>query len=216
MASLRPMLVLLAGLAATASAARHGLDEPFPGETAAVNEGTLRFLPAPPPRLHHQTSRITLSRTSLADGWTRHAQCHRGLDPVPALQVVFHPAHTRGLRILRAEGVGRARVEGATVQLEDVRAGAELCIEAATRTLHRNPDGTYTLRNGPFMRRFLDGYYPLHLVLEVDPGDSGLTLLAAEPAPQPGLTLTRGARGVRLEAWFEGRLVTRLRFAPGG
>jgi hypothetical protein len=104
-------------------------------------------------------------------------------------------------------------VEGASVQLEGVGQGARLCISGEMRTLSDNGDGTFSLHSGPFMRRFLDGYYPMHVTLEVDYAGTGLRFLALTPAPQPGLSLSEGDHTVKIDAWFEGRLRTELRFS---
>ncbi|MGD8911541.1 MAG: hypothetical protein PVJ68_02195 [Candidatus Thiodiazotropha sp.] len=45
---------------------------------------------------------------------------------------------------------------------------AAICLQAETQSLHPTGQGGYQLRNGPYMRRFLDGYYPMLLTLQVD------------------------------------------------
>ena len=89
--------------------------------------------------------------------------------------------------------------------------GAKLCLNARTRVLTRNEDGSYTVRNGPYMRRFLDGYYPMRVSVELRYPCGRLQLSGSSPRPQQGLTVTETACGVSLDAWFQGRLVTELR-----
>lgn len=174
-----------------------------------VNEGVLRFLPVPPAQpVHHYINRIRIHAGSLRDGWIGLEQCHEHLDAVPRAEVTFSPERIRKLRVLSAEGIGRAWVEGASVQLEAVAPGAGLCIAAESRALAALPGGRYLLRNGPYMRRFLDGYYPMHVSMQIELEVAGLEWEAVRPAPQPGFALSRRGRQVAIEAWFEGRLFT--------
>jgi hypothetical protein len=112
------------------------------------------------------------------------------------------------------EGIGRAWVEGASIQLENVRDAASLCIRAESRVVRLLPGNRFVVRNGPFMRRFLDGYYPMHVTLEIilPPGD--WVLEKSEPAVQPGFSVTRNPAGIVVDAWFEGELETEFYFMP--
>lgn len=178
----------------------------------AVNEGELVFLPDPPKKpFHHQVNTLVLSPASLESGWVEMIQCHRHLDRVPAAQVVYGHANTRRLRIDHFSGIGRAWVEGPTVQLKDIDHGAVLCVRAESRALHRNGDGTWTLRNGPFMRRFLDGYYPMRVELDLRMPEGLLRLVSVSPPPQPGFRVEASPDRIRYDAVFEGRLVTEIR-----
>lgn len=178
-----------------------------------VNEGELHFLTAAPDRpVHHHQNRITLRAESLATGWAGLEQCHRHLDAVSRLEIVYHPERIRALRIVRAENIGRAWLEGHGVQLENIGPEATICIEAETRALLPDGPGAYVLRNGPYMRRFLDGFYPMRVTMSVSLTDSGLRFAAMTPPEQPGLILTAGENEVGYDAWFEGRLNTRIRF----
>lgn len=178
-----------------------------------VNEGELRFLPQRPDKpVHQHRNLITITDSSLQDGWIHLQQCHHNLDSVPAAQIVYSPERIRNIRIERVEGIVRSWVDGPTVQLEGVGKGAVLCLRAESRALFREEGDRYLLRNGPYMRRFLDGYYPMFVSLQVSYPDQ-LTLDSVRPAPQPGLTLEQDNQRVTLETWFEGRLVTELRFS---
>jgi hypothetical protein len=68
--------------------------------------------------------------------------------------------------VLSVSNIGSAWVEGHTVQLTDIEAKSKVCISADKKALSHQ-DGRYYLRLGPFMRRFLDGYYPMHVQVEV-------------------------------------------------
>ena len=133
---------------------------------------------------------------------------------MPRSQVVFREGFVRDLRILRADGIGHAWVEGPTVQLKDVGPKAMLCLQADTRALSPPTEHTYYLRNGPYMRRFLDGYYPMRLSLSVHLATPKVQFVGITPPPQPGFQVDATARDVEVKALFEGRLRTEMRFQP--
>jgi hypothetical protein len=214
------MYFVLLGLclvAGTVSATDAEFDAAFPpeAETGHVNEGALEFLASPPPgRAHAHSNRITLTASSLQDGWASLYQCHDNLDSVSSAQIVYNSERIRKLQVASVAGIGHARVEGHTIQLEDVSDTAGLCIHAESRVVHPLSAGRFVVRNGPFMRRFLDGYYPMHVTLEIrlPPGD--WTLEQSLPAAQPGFAVTRRPDGIEADAWFEGKLVTEFYFTP--
>lgn len=213
-----PTLVLAAAIFSSHSAAGKD-DEPgwpaddFDIDVRAVNEGELRFLDSPPEQpVHHHHNRMEILSTSLADGWVRLNQCHSHLDPVPDTQIVYHPDRVRGLEIVSRSGIGRARVEGHTIQMEEIRRGARICISADTRALSAGGKGRFLLKNGPFMRQFLDGFYPMHVTMEIRIPGPCLALRRVDPKPRPGFTLTEEPGVVYIDAWFEGRLTTAIEF----
>jgi hypothetical protein len=184
-----------------------------------VSEGELAFLPSRPTRadgrpLPHSFNRLTIAADSLDSGWVWLQQCHRGLDAVAEAQVVYRYKQMRGLRVASHSNIGRAWVEGASVQLQDVGREAKLCIEAEVRVFYRNPDGSFSLVNGPYHRKFLDGYYPYHVTLEVHYPADRLAFRTTRPSAQPGLVVMAAPGTLTLDAWFEGKLNTEIHFAP--
>jgi hypothetical protein len=180
-----------------------------------VNEGELHFLLQPPPRpVHHHQNRINIISSSLEEGWVMLEQCHEHLDAVPELEILYHPERIRGIRILESAGIGSSRVLGHRVQLQDVGPGARLCLRAESRALKRRPEGGWLLQNGPYMRRFLDGFYPMRMSLEIRYPPQLLRLVEREPQPQPGFRLHERPGFIEADAWFEGRLFTRFSFRP--
>lgn len=194
------------------AAAVHAADEL---EMLDINEGELRFLtrtPAEPP--HEQSTHILVNEESLKSGWITMRQCHYHLAPVGAMQVVFNKDRARNIKIVQAHNIKRAWVESASVQLEGVEKEAVLCIQSENRSFRRNgADGTYEWRGGPYMRRFLDGYFPMHVKVAIDYPAKQLQLKTIEPAPLK-LKATTLPGHVRTDAMFEGRLVISARFAP--
>ncbi|MEF8793564.1 hypothetical protein [Thiohalorhabdus sp.] len=176
-----------------------------------------RFLAEPPrEEVHHHRNRITIDKRALKTGWTHLEQCHSNMDALGATQIVFREERIRAIEVLSTANIEQARVEGPTVQLDGVREGAEICLKAETRNLEQTGDKTFVLRNGPFMRRLFDSYFPLHVSLEVRFPAEALVFRSLEPAPRPGLDLHQETGRISIEAWFSGTLRTRLRFQASG
>ena len=182
-------------------------------DVSEVSDGDLRFLlTAPDHQVHHQRNRITLSQDSLKTGWVQLDQCHHSLDAVATSQIVFSKNRVRHLRVVRSENIGRAWVVNNTVQMEDIQHEALLCLTTESRALNNDAPGRYVLHNGPYQRRFLDGYYPMRVSLTVNLGDSGLKYVSVDPPVQPGFSFHLGANEIGYDTWFEGRLITNISF----
>jgi hypothetical protein len=188
-------------------------DDDLEARIARVNGGDLVFLSKPPSGpVHHHHSQITLDADSLDNGWVTMVQCHSHLDAVPRTQVVYHQTRSRDLSILSYENIEQAWVEGHTVQLADVGHAASICIRVRTRTLEFNEDGSFSLRGGPFMRRFLDGYYPMHVSMNIEVPPGYLRFSDSRPQRQDGFSVQETSGGLYVDTWFEGKLYTELRF----
>lgn len=182
-----------------------------------VNTGPLRFLDSAPARqVHHHSSHMRITDQSLLSGWVRLDQCHHNLDAVALSQILYREGHIRGLQIVSSHAIGSARVEGHSVQLEDVGPGAHICVTAESLVLSRDEDGDLLIRNGPFMRRFLDGYYPMRVSLRYEFPAGRLAVRDIEPAAQAGMQVEIGEGRVEVEALFEGMLFTLLRLCERG
>lgn len=185
-------------------------DEPdLASQVALVNEGELEFLSSTAAAgAHYHRNRIAITEASLDLGWVDLVQCHENIDPVPAAQILFRADGIRDLRIDHSRNIGNAWVDGHSIQLEDVGPRAELCIRAQSRALQSLGDGLFRLRNGPYMRRFLDGYYPMRVALTIDYPDQRLRLVGQTPVSQEGFNVASTQGGLQVDATFEGRLVT--------
>lgn len=208
---------LLAAACATAAAppmSAEELEAWFNGNGAAeVNEGVLTFLAAPPAKpVHHHQNRIRITPDSLASGWTELEQCHDHLDAVPEAQITFREGYIRNLRVLETHAISKAWVEGSSVQLLGVSPGARLCLAAQTRALNNSGGGYFTLNNGPYMRKFLDGYYPMQVSIQIHYPPQLLQVLDISPAEQPGLRISQQPGLVDIETTFEGELRTQVQF----
>lgn len=157
-------------------------------------------------------TRLTISSDSLNSGWVGIRQCHDNLDPVPDAEVVYRFRAMRGLHITESNHIEKSWVEGQSVQLKNVERPARLCIEAEAQVLYREEDGSYRLRYGPFQRKFLDGYFPYHVSLDVYYPEKRMVVSHIEPPPEMGYSLEIGPRTLRADVWFTGRLIFEYRF----
>ena len=177
--------------------------------TAAVNDGELEFISAADAiGAHAHRNHIRITDDSLEQGWVGLEQCHENIDAVPAAQILFRNGGVRKLEIASSSNIGKAWVEGHTVQLEDIAKHATLCIRAESQALQLLGQGHYRLRNGPYMRRFLDGYYPMRVALSIDYPADRIKLVSQSPTNQPGFDVHQREQSVDVDATFEGRLVT--------
>ncbi|MFP5410429.1 MAG: hypothetical protein ACLGG6_05590 [Gammaproteobacteria bacterium] len=178
-----------------------------------VNEGELHFLEkAPAKAVHHHQNWFRIDENSLATGWVGLVQCHDNLDAVPRAQITFREGFVRDLKVLSFNEIENAWIEGASVQLVNVRRGARLCLAADTRALRNTGNGYYNLYSGPYMRKFLDGYYPMRLTLDIQYPTGLLALLDVSPGAQPGFRLDDAPGHLRMDAIFEGVLQTLAQF----
>jgi len=178
-----------------------------------VNEGVLHFLARSPAKLiHHHHNRILINAESLNSGWVTLRQCHTNLDAVPRAQITFREGYVRDLKVESATRIKQAWVEDATIQLVDVEPRARLCLLAQTRAFRNTGNGYFSLTSGPYMRKFLDGYYPMRVTLDIDYPAKTLQLIDIAPQAQPGLILNAKRGAIRLDATFEGELNTLIQF----
>lgn len=178
-----------------------------------VNEGSLNFLQTVPARpVHHHQNHIRIHADSLESGWVSLSQCHDNLDAVPNLQITFRENFVRDLKVVSADRIGQAWVEGPSVQLLNIEPGARLCLSALTRALRNTGNGYFNLSSGPYMRKFLDGYYPMRVSLDIDYPAKHLRLIDIAPPAQPGLVLDERPGTLHLEALFEGELQFLIQF----
>lgn len=201
-------------LAASPPMSAQELDAWFNGNGASeVNEGVLTFLSTPPAKpAHHHQNRIRITLDSLASGWTELVQCHDHLDAVPRTQITFHEGFVRDLRVVEARAIDEAWVQGSSIQLRGVSPGARLCLAAQTRALKDSGNGYYTLNNGPYMRKFLDGYYPMQVSLRLEYPAGLLQVVDVSPAEQQGFFVNQQSGLVSIETLFEGELRTQVQF----
>ena len=89
---------------------------------------------------------------------------------------------------------------------------AQLCITADVKILYKNKNGSFKLLNGPYHRRFLDGYFPFHLTLKVIYPNTHLKYIKSKPQSQPGFKIRHSKNTLIIDTYFTGKLNTEIEF----
>ncbi len=178
-----------------------------------VNEGELQFIqPIENTPILHSKSEFWLDENSLQSGWVKLKQCYSGLDAVGRTDVVYAYEAMRSLQVTYTKQISSYTVAGNKVELEDVQAGAELCVQAQVKIFQVLGDGRYRIRNGPYHRKFFDGYYPYHVSITIDYSGVPLSFRSVQPPPQPGFDVKVRPSGLFIDSWFEGVLELQIEF----
>ena len=86
------------------------------------------------------------------------------------------------------------------------------CRTRCQHIFRQGEDGKYFLVNGPFQRRFLDSYFPMHVSLTVKYPHRQLRFIKIHPARQPGFSVNVSGNKIDIDTWFEGKLVIGVEF----
>lgn len=207
-----------------AGASREALEKWFEEDTSTktkvedINEGQLDFLKQAPAgeAIHHHQNKVKITAESLDEGWAQLEQCHENLDQVAAMQITFRDGYIRDMQVTEQRNIGEAWVEGSSLQLSNVGENARICLQARTRALRFQDDGTYVLVNGPYMRKFLDGYYPMRVSMQIEYPANLLKVGTVTPNNQPGFAVQQQEGVVGFDALFEGELRTSIQFEALG
>lgn len=182
-------------------------------EEATVQDEVLRFILNTNKKnipVTEKTYRININ--SLKTGWVVIEQCYRNLDPVSQLEVVYEYQQIRKLEVTHQHLVGKLWIAGQTIQMENLSKGASVCTRAEVKILrHANKD-KYLLLAGPFKRKFLDGYYPMHVKLNIQYPADRLILNEMFPEAAPGFNLTHNNGLVKIDTRFTGKLYLAMSF----
>jgi len=187
--------------------------------TQNVNEGQLEFISVVADKAEHEQSmQIAVTEETIDSGWAVIKQCHKNLDQVEKLEIVFHRHRVRNLQVLNYKNIGKAWAVVDRVKVRNIQSGSFICLQAESLIFRENAgqarSRTYEMVNGPFMRRFFDGYYPLTLSLDISYPVDRLRLVSVSPEAQPGWKIRYDAGRIFLNGRFEGKLSTRIRFSP--
>ena len=185
-------------------------DAPTPVQ---VDENEIEFLPEPPAKpVLHTVNKLIVNQNSIDNGWVKLTQCYKHLDPVAKTDVVYRYKFMRALDIISKRHIGKATVQGQSIALVDVGNNAELCVKAEVRIFYHHQNGTFSLIDGPYHRKYLDGYFPYHVTLSIQYPESKLMLINTIPAEQPGFDLDRGKNRLTIDTHFAGTLMTKIIF----
>jgi len=155
---------------------------------------------------------LTVTPSSLSDGWVQFTQCHNNLDPIRKIVVQYNAKNTRALKLKSAEKIESVSIEedSRAAVLMGVEKQARVCISGESKSLEETADG-YLVKRGPYMRKFLDGYYPMALKETIKWPQTHLKLNTTNMQTQPGQRYDYSVQANTLiaEYWFEGRLSPR-------
>ena len=89
---------------------------------------------------------------------------------------------------------------------------AKLWINADVNILNKKTHNIFNLENGPFRRKFLEGYYPYHVTLKIIDPSALQNLIKTTPESQAGFNIVKYNNQVYIDSYFEGILKTKLIF----
>lgn len=176
-----------------------------------ANEGEIKYLKTrPDPGAYSYESRVMISPQSLDSGIVTIATCHRQLDPIRKVVIVFNENRIKKITVKSLEKMTSAEVKDNRVTLTDVERGASICIDLESKALDRVSQEQYMLNAGPLMRRYFDGYLPMSAVLRVDWPKNMLMLEKTFPVAQDGVKVHQGIDGVQLDMIFAGKMTAQI------
>ena len=180
--------------------------------TRNVNDGQLTFLNTKVKKGTFSSDiNIKIDQNSIDNGWVTLTQCYSNLDSIHRTAIVYRKNLIKNLTILSSKNIKLAEVSGNKVLLQDVTNNASLCVGINSRTFYQNEDLSFSLVVGPYHRKFLDGYYPYHLNLNIH-YDPKLKFKYSLPKSQPGFEIKDQSNSLLINTLFEGRLKTEFRF----
>ena len=179
-----------------------------------VNEGELKFIePITEKNILYSEAGLKITESSLQTGWVELQQCYRNLDSISKTDIVYRYKNIKKLKITSLDRIGEAKVDGQIIRLKDISASAYLCVQAKIQILEKLKQGGFYLSNGPYHRKFFDGYYPYHVSLNISyPGDK-LELNRISPASQAMFKVIDNTGELFIDTWFEGILQINIEFS---
>lgn len=187
------------------------LEDDWEDRVDELSEGELIwYTNEPGPDTSRMQLAIRFKEDSHHHGWLEVRQCHSKLAKAPAVQMVFEDRAVRSLKIEQATNIGKAYIEDDTVQLSDIGNGARICVSSEQQVLHQLDKHHWALVSGPFQRRFLDGFYPMYVEVDVYWQKDNWRFMHSRPTSGPDISVHTGQLSMR--AHFSGRLKTALVF----
>jgi hypothetical protein len=176
-----------------------------------ANEGEIKFLKIrPDPDAYRYESRVKITHQSLQNGVVTIATCHRQLDPIRKVEIVFNEERIKKIDVKSFSKMASATVQDNRVTLMAVQRGASICIDLESRALDPLSANEFKLNAGPLMRKYLDGYLPMSATLKVDWPANLLTLEKTNPAEQDGVKIYQSHSGAQLDLTFAGKMTAQI------
>jgi len=182
-------------------------------DTSSVNEGQLTFISKPEnKKILHSINTLTITQNSINNGWIGLQQCYRHLDKLEQVEITYKYRFMKNLTVVSKKNIKSARVVKQNIELTSIKDNAELCVSADVRIFYQNKDSSFSLVNGPYHRRFLDGFYPYHVTLDIHYPSDKLLFIDSKPAKQKGFVINQFDNRLDINTFFEGILNTEIRF----
>lgn len=117
----------------------------------------------------------------------------------------FREDFIRQIEITSRTHIDKAWVGDHSVLLRNIKEDARICLTAETRALRVGENGRFELHSGPFMRRFLDGYYPMRISMKITFPSNLLKIVSTLPKEQAGFKMNTLPGIISFDTVFEGR-----------
>lgn len=182
-------------------------------DIAEKNIAKLKFI-KPPSNSQplHSTNKLIISQKSINDGWVDLHQCYRHLDKLPEVDITYYYRSIKNLTLISKKNIDSAILKDQSITLKNIKNNAKICVSAEVRIFYQNPDQSFSLVNGPYHRRFLDGFYPYHVTLNISYPESLLSFISSAPKQQEGFSVVHKTNGLLIDTYFEGILNTEIKF----
>ena len=182
-------------------------------DVSQVNEGKLEFINGSVNKeALHSINKLTISKKSIDNGWVDLQQCYHHLDKLDNVEITYKYRFMKNLMLVSKKNIESVKVNKQSIQLNNVKDNAEICVSAKVRIFYQNKDLSFSLINGPYHRRFLDGFYPYHVSLNIHYPDSLLLFQDSTPEQQNGFSVIQETNKIIIDTYFEGILNTEIRF----
>lgn len=182
-------------------------------DTTEKHEAKLKFItPHKSTHILHSINTLTISKKSINSGWVNLHQCYQYLDQLPEVDITYYYQSIKNLKITSKSNIDSATLNKQNVELKNIKDNAEICVNAEVRIFYQNQDQSFSLVNGPYHRRFLDGFYPYHVSLHINYPESLLMFRSSHPKQQDGFSVRHEDNMIFVDTYFEGILNTEVKF----
>lgn len=198
-------------------------------QTMQVQDSPIKWVnPQKTENQYALTNEITITNNSFKTGFVNFSQCHTHLDAIRAIDIVYNPETTQQLKVLSSQKIQKVIAHAASIELKNVEKGAEVCVAGKVKTFRFDQQNqAWVLLRGPYMRKFLDGYYPMHVQETIQWPQAPIKwkktevfdksqnqfvkifsdrLLTKNPAETPHPQMQKSPQKIQGDYWFEGKL----------
>ena len=176
-----------------------------------VGEGQILYLKnRPDPNAYTYESKVIISKSSLESGVVEIQTCHKQLDPIRKVVILFNKDRIKDIQVRSLDGIAMAEVRNNQVILSEVQKGGSICIDLQSRALDSLGNGIYQLNAGPLMRRLFDGYLPMSANMKFAWPNQLFAVEETKPASQDGVRIQHSQDGLEMDLVFAGRMTAQI------